>query len=211
LQFDNRTINSSSGRLYLRDSKNKNLIQKVLLICKFTFAEKYEKIYSLLYFRTNMLLIIEFPDEKANEAYLANFDKQMDYYKKKKVKLKKTQISDENTVNKQLKFLIDYNSKYKFDFPFTDLLISHKGLEVPDKNIFFFKERRNPKKVHMSVMPKKTEEGNEKGEGETDDNEDELEKSEIVDEEMEEGEQGEEGEGGGEDEEGFEDGRFIYI
>ena len=182
-------------------------------MCKFTFAEKYEKVYSLLYFRTNMLLIIEFPDEKANEAYLANFDKQMDYYKKKKVKLKKTQISDENTVNKQLKFLIDYNSKYKFDFPYTDLLISHKGLEIPDKNIFFFKERRNPKKVNMSVMPKKKEDGKEKVDGDTDDNEEGLEKSEVVNEEMEGKEEGEEGEEGaeGEDEEGFEDGQFFLF
>jgi hypothetical protein len=159
-----------------------------------------------------MLLIIEFPDEKANEAYLANFEKQKDYYKKKKVSLKRTQISDEATVSKQLKFLVDYNSKYKFDFPFTDLLVSHKGLEIPDKNIFFFKERRNPKKVNYSVMPAKDPDGKE-GE-ETDDADENMEKSEIVDEEMEkgneEGEEGEEGEGGeGEDEEGFEDGKSI--
>ena len=63
-------------------------------MCKFTFSEKYEKVYSLLYFKSNMMLIIEFPDEKANESYLANFEKQMAYYKKKKVDLKKTQISD---------------------------------------------------------------------------------------------------------------------
>ena len=203
MQFDTRTINSSSGRLYIRDGKDKTLIQKVLLFCKFTFAEKYEKVYSLLYFKTNMMLIIEFPDEKANEAYLANFEKQMNYYKKKKVSLKKTQISDESTVNKQLKFLIDYNTKYKFDFPFTDLLYSHKGLVVPDKHIFFFKERRDPKKVAMSIMPEKPVKLEGAEGGETDD-ENQME-SEVMEEEMEEGENAE-GEGEkGEDEDGFEE------
>lgn len=172
-------------------------------MCKFTFAEKYEKVYSLLYFRTNMLLIIEFPDEKANEAYLANFDKQMEYYKKKKVALKKTQISDENTVNKQLKFLVDYNIRYKFDFPFTELLNSHGGIEVPDKVIFFFKERPNPKKVSKSMAPKKEEAGIDVGSGaEAEEEEGEMEKSEVVDEEM----TNVQGEGEGEDEDGFEEG-----
>lgn len=179
-------------------------------MCKFTFSEKYEKVYSLLYFRSNMMLIIEFPDEKANEAYLANFEKQMEYYKKKKVEMQKTQISDENTVNKQLKFLIDYNSKYKFDFPFTELLYSHKGLEIPDKMIFFFRERPNPKKVAKSALPEKPS-GEADSEAEAKDDaasgSAELEKSEAVGEEMTvvEGEEGE----GEEDEDGFEEGRLT--
>ena len=147
------------------------------------------------------MLIIEFPDEKANESYLANFEKQMAYYKKKKVDLKKTQISDENTVNKQLKFLVDYNTKYKFDFPFSELLISHKGLEVPDREIFFFKERRNPKKVAVSVLPEK--EGEEEAKSEEEDQNELQAKSEIMDEKME-AEEGEEGQENGEDDEGFE-------
>ena len=206
LQFDNRIINSSSGRLYIRNPKDKTQIQKVLLMCKFTFAEKYEKIYSLLYFRTNMMLIIEFPDEKSNEAYLANFEKQMEYYKKKKVTLKKTQISDEITVNKQLKFLVDYNTRYKFDFLFSELLVSHKGLEVPDKIIFFFRERPNPDKVAKSIMPAKPvelegqEDENEEN-GENEENEGQVE-SQVMDELQDNEGDDQEGEGEeGEDEE----------
>lgn len=202
-------VNSSSGRLYIRSASNKDEVQKVLLMCKFTFAEKYEKVYSLLYFRTNMLLIIEFPDEKANEAYLANFDKQMDYYKKKKVELKKTQISDENTVNKQLKFLVDYNTRYKFDFPFTDLLHSHGGLEIPDKDIFFFKPRPNPRKVTKSMAPDKEAEPGEEGSEAEKGSQEGLDKSEVIDEKMTNAEEGAEGaeEGEeGEDEDGFEEG-----
>jgi hypothetical protein len=201
LQFDNRIIDSSSGRLYIRNPKDKTQVQKVLLMCKFTFAEKYEKVYSLLYFRSHMMLIIEFPDEKSNEAYLANFEKQMEYYQKKKVDLKQTQISDELTVNKQLKFLVDYNEKYKFDFLFSELLNSHHGLEVEDKLIFFFKERPNPDKVGKSVLnadnnPEEVLEEGQEAHPEDPDAQSEL-KSEALSEA--------EGEGEGEGEEGEED------
>ena len=63
--------------------------------------------------------------------------------------MNKTQISDEMTVNKQLKYLMDFNSGYMFDFLFTDLLVSHENLHVRDSQLFFFRERPNPMKVKI--------------------------------------------------------------
>ena len=162
----------------MRNKKNKEEIEKILLLCKFTYAEKYEKVYSLLYFRSNMLLIIEFPDEKQNELYLDGFQKLMTYYQKRKIKLKETQISDELTVIKQIKFLIDFNQNFKYDFFFTDRLISHDGLDVTDKEILTFRPRPNPLKIKVEdedlEEEKKNENENEQeeGEGEGENNED---------------------------------------
>ena len=108
-------------------------------------------------------------------------------------------------MNKQLKFLVDYNNKYKFDFPFSELLISHKGLEIPDKDIFFFKERRNPKKVAISYVANQNEkkESDDENKEEEDGDVEFDAKSEVIEGEGgDEAEDGEEGEDG--DDEGFE-------
>ena len=135
----------------MKDPSDPSKITKVLQLCKFTMSEKYEKVYSLLYYKTNMLLIIQFPSESSNEEYLDAFQTAMEFYQDKRVRVSQTKVTDEQKVSKRLKFLFRYNKKLKFDFLFSDLLVSHLDVNLNCPFVFFFEERKNPLK---NVDPK---------------------------------------------------------
>lgn len=130
-----------------------------------------------------MLLIIEFPSESENEEYLDEFETAMEYYKKKKVQVSQTKVTDEQKVTKRLKFLFKYNKKLKFDFLFSDLLISHLDVSLENAHVFFFEEKKNPLK---NVDPKEELRKKEQREKE--------ERERLLKAEMESGETGDEGE-----------------
>lgn len=87
LQFDDRQVYTQDGNLYIKNKKDDEYIYKVLMISKITFLEKFEQIYLTIYYRHNMMLILEFTDESACNSYQAKLQKLVDFYAKKKLNL----------------------------------------------------------------------------------------------------------------------------
>lgn len=50
------------------------------MISKITFLEKFEKSFLTIYYRHNMMLILDFPSEGECDSYQAQLQKLVDYY-----------------------------------------------------------------------------------------------------------------------------------
>ena len=87
LQFDPRYVYTQNGNMYIKDKKDEENIYKILMLSKITFIEKFEQIFLTIYYRHNMMLILEFVDEPACNSYQATLQNLIDYYTKKKLEL----------------------------------------------------------------------------------------------------------------------------
>ena len=88
LTFDDRYIYSKSGNLYIKNKKDEEMIYKILLISKITFLEKFEQVFLTIYYRHNMMLIIEFPTEGECNSYLKSLQALVDFYSIKQLEIK---------------------------------------------------------------------------------------------------------------------------
>ena len=61
---------------------------KVLIIAKITFCEKFEQIYLTVYYKTNMMLIVEFPSEPECDKYLNKLQKLVEFFSSRALELK---------------------------------------------------------------------------------------------------------------------------
>lgn len=149
-------VSTRCGRLRLAHADDPAQLEKVLLLSKFTFAEKYEKVFGLLYYRLHMLLMVEFPDEQSAERFLRRFRKHVNYYRHKSLPKVSTVVCGDRQARSQLRFLVKFSREYKFCFAVSDLLKSHDRVRPADLGLFGFGLSRNPAKVAQAqpVAPK---------------------------------------------------------
>jgi hypothetical protein len=57
-------------------------------MAKISFYEKFEQIYLTIYYKTNMILIVEFPTEADADKYLAKLGKLIEFYTSRDLDLK---------------------------------------------------------------------------------------------------------------------------
>jgi len=67
---------------------DKNQILKILMLAKVTFYEKFEQRYLTIYYRTNMMLIMDFETEDATDKYIAKLSKLIEFYQGRDLELK---------------------------------------------------------------------------------------------------------------------------
>lgn len=87
MQFDPRFVYTQNGNMYLKNKSDEEQIYKILMLSKITFIEKFEQIYLTIYYRHNMMLILEFVDESSCDTYQAALQKLVTYFTKKKLDL----------------------------------------------------------------------------------------------------------------------------
>ena len=68
------------------------------MLSRITFLEKFEKIYLTIYYKHNMMLILNFNSEKECDDYLKVLKKLVDYYVNFKFRIKKYEIIDKRNI-----------------------------------------------------------------------------------------------------------------
>ena len=139
LQFDPAFVETTKGNIYIKHPKKHELIYKVLMLSKVTFLEKFEQIFLTIYYRHNMMLILEFPTESENNSYLKTLTKLVTYYRTKKIDLPMIQVSDFISSKKALKPLFLYNIKLKYDFVYSHLFSDTKLFYFKNTGVFRFR------------------------------------------------------------------------
>jgi hypothetical protein len=88
LQFDVRLVSSKEGKLIVSHKDDKSQVLKVLMLAKVSFYEKFEQQYLTIYYRTNMMLIMDFETEEATDKYIAKLSKLVEFYQARDLELK---------------------------------------------------------------------------------------------------------------------------
>ena len=139
LQFDERLVYTQDGKIYIKDKDDPTNTFKALMIAKVTMVEKFEGVYITLYYKHNMMLILELGSEPLANSYLKKLNDLVNFFRSKPLNLEVISISDPDTVREDLRFFFKYQRELKFDFLYPRLLSSLNDAKFRCAKVFSFR------------------------------------------------------------------------